>query len=154
MSHFTPSHRRRLVQPDQTSTTPPQTTEAYVSTSYVVRNRRATRSAELVEAVQRLDLTTDPTARAEIMAWINQAYQDRQGGDLIGLFARCHLGPPYIDHRMTLAGSIIEHYTPIDRVPPPFDGARPLARSNAYAYIEIYSDGQVVPVRQDGTSGV
>ena len=28
--------------------------------------------------------------------------------------------------------------------------ARPLARNDAYAFIEVYSDGAVIPVRPDG----
>jgi hypothetical protein len=151
MSESRASSRRRLVQPEQVTATAPQTVEAYVSTSYTLTNRRRARSGELVE---RLDLATDPTARAEIMDWITREYAERQGGELIGLFARCHLGPPYVDHRMTLAGAIIEHFAPWDRIPAPYDGARGLARSSAYAYIEVYADGQVIPVRQDGTSGV
>ena len=33
----------------------------------------------------------------------------------------------------------------------PYRQARALARSPAYAYIEVYSDGELVPVREDGT---
>lgn len=117
----------------------------------VDRNRRSIRSQELIEAVQRLDVTTDPAAANAIMKWINDEYANRQGGTLLGLFSRCYLGDPYVDHRLDLSGGyIVEHYTRDQSPPAPFQGARPLARSNAYIYIEVYDDGTVVPVRADG----
>ena len=76
---------------------------------------------------------------------------ERMGGVLLGLFARCYLGAPYVDHRLTIVGRILEHYSAGDEVPAPFDGARGLARSSVYSYIEIYSDGEVVPIAADGT---
>jgi len=82
---------------------------------------------------------------------IEAAYAERMGGVLLGLFARCYLGAPYVDHRLTIVGRILEHYTAGDEVPAPFDGARGLARSSVYSYIEIYSDGEIVPVTADGT---
>ena len=72
-------------------------------------------------------------------------------GLLLGLFARCHLGPPYVDHRLTVVGHILEHYRPTDIVPPPFDAARTLAQSPVYEYVEVYSDGDIIPVLADGS---
>lgn len=116
------------------------------------RSRRALpRSAQIMEAVRNLDMTQDTAYRAELIAWIEQAYAERMGGTLIGLFARCYLGEPYIDHQMSVDGAIIEHYAPSDPVPEPYRRARALAGSPAYAYIEVYSDGELVPVREDGT---
>ena len=113
--------------------------------------RRRPRSAELVQAVLNLDMTQDAAYRAELIDWIEAAYAERMGGVLLGLFARCYLGAPYVDHRLTIVGRILEHYSAGDEVPAPFDGARGLARSSVYSYIEIYSDGEVVPVTADGT---
>lgn len=117
----------------------------------VDRNRRAVRSKELVEAVQRLDTTTDSATAHAIMQWINDEYESRQGGTLVGLFSRCYLGSPYVDHRMDLTGGhILEHYTREDTPPPAFHPARPFARSDAYIFVEVYDDGTVVPIRPDG----
>ena len=113
--------------------------------------RRLPRSAELVQAVRNLDMTQDAAYRAELIDWIEAAYAERMGGVLLGLFARCYLGAPYVDHRLTIVGRILEHYSAGDEVPAPFDGARGLARSSVYSYIEIYSDGEIVPVTADGT---
>ena len=119
--------------------------------SFERNQRRRPRSAELVQAVLNLDMTQDAAYRAELIDWIEAAYAERMGGVLLGLFARCYLGAPYVDHRLTIVGRILEHYSAGDEVPTPFDGARVLARSSAYAYIEIYSDGEVVPIAADGT---
>lgn len=125
-----------------------------VVTPYALQNRRKARSRELMDAAQKLDMTTDPQVRRELGEWIAKLYEERGGGQPIGLFAHCYLGAPYIDHRLDLAGSIITHFTPQEPVPPAYAMARPLARSTAYLFIEVYEDGQVVPVRDDGTSAV
>lgn len=115
------------------------------------RNRRAIRSQDLVEAVRSLDTATDPAVAQAIMQWINDEYESRQGGALIGLFSRCYLGAPYVDHRLDLSGGyILEHFTREQNPPGPFQAARPFARSDAYIFIEVYDDGSVVPVRADG----
>lgn len=119
-------------------------------TDLMRRARRTRRAAELVEAVSRIDTATDPATLQALAAWIDDAYAQREGGELLGLFARCYLGPPYIDHRLSLAGTITEHYTPGDQVPPGFLPCRALARSDAYLFIEVYSDGQVIPIRATG----
>jgi hypothetical protein len=117
----------------------------------VDRNRRTVRSQELVAAVQALDTTTDPQLLDAVKQWIREEYDNRQGGQLVGLFSRCYLGHPYVDHRLDLSGGLIlEHFTAADDPPPPFLPARPFARSDAYIYVEVYSDGAVVPVRADG----
>jgi len=67
------------------------------------------------------------------------------------LFSRCYLGRPFIDHRLDLSFNIVDHYKSGEAVPPPYDAARALAANEAYAYIEVYADGELVPVREDGT---
>ena len=69
--------------------------------------RRRPRSAELVQAVLNLDMTQDAAYRAELIDWIEAAYAERMGGVLLGLFARCYLGAPYVDHRLTIVGRIL-----------------------------------------------
>ena len=108
-------------------------------------------SASIARALQRLDVEPDPVARRQIMEWIEEHYASREGGVLLGLMARCHLGAPYVDHALTITGFILEHYAPADQVAPGFAVARRLAANAAYEYIEVYSDGAVVPVRTDGS---
>lgn|GEM_PF-2319920 len=129
--------------PAQTLQRPPSALER--------RRRREPRPGELLQAVRNLDLTQDAAYRAELATWIEDAYTERMGGVLLGLFARCHLGPPYVDHRLTVVGHILEHYRPTDIVPPPFDAARTLAQSPVYEYVEVYSDGDIIPVLADGS---
>ncbi len=115
------------------------------------RLRRVIRSEDLVKAVQSLDTTTDPQMLQAIMQWINEEYESRQVGRLVGLFGRCYLGDPYIDHRFDMSGNmILEHFERSQEPPPAFQPARPFARSDAYVYIEVYDDGTVVPIRADG----
>jgi len=97
-------------------------------------------------------MSTDEISRREILSWLEELYAARDCGTLLGLFGMCYLGEPYVDHLMDIAGTIITHYKPSDLVPSPFDRARPLARSRAYLFIEVYSDGTVVPIRADGSS--
>lgn len=129
--------------PAQTLQRPPSALER--------RRRREPRPGELLQAVRNLDLTQDAAYRAELTEWIDNAYTERMGGVLLGLFTRCHLGPPYVDHRLTVVGHILEHYRPTDIVPPPFDAARTLAQSPVYEYVEVYSDGDIIPVLADGS---
>ena len=129
--------------PAQTLQRPPSALER--------RRRREPRPGELLQAVRNLDLTQHAAYRAELTEWIDNAYTERMGGVLLGLFARCHLGPPYVDHRLTVVGHILEHYRPTDIVPPPFDAARTLAQSPVYEYVEVYSDGDIIPVLADGS---
>lgn len=133
---------------------PSQTVAARTTSPQVMKNRSKRRSAELLEAIAQIDTITDPATQGELAAWINERYEERDGGTLVGLFGHCYLGDPYIDHRMDIAGNITQHFKPADGVPGPFAAARPLARSTAYLFIEIYDDGQVVPVRPDGSSAI
>lgn len=117
----------------------------------VDRNRRAVRSQELIEAVNRIDTTSDQATMQALRQWINDEYESRQGGTLLGLFSRCYLGAPYVDHRLDLSGStIVEHFTREQSPPGPFQMARPFARNHAYLFVEVYDDGAVVPIRADG----
>ncbi|MBK6440867.1 MAG: hypothetical protein IPH27_11440 [Actinomycetales bacterium] len=124
------------------------------TTAYTAKNRRKVRSRDLLDAIQRIDTTTDPAVLAALVDSIRAMYEERGGGELLGLFGRCFLGHPYVDHRMALSLAILHHYRHDEDPPPPFAVARPLARSDSYAFIEIYADGAIIPVRHDGTSAV
>lgn len=145
-------HRRRI----QSLETPvPSNVLAGSATiSHQARNRAAVRPGQVLEVLQRIDVTSDPALRQALLDWLQQVYDQRQGGELVGLFSRCYLGHPFLDHQLSLTGRIVEHYEHTQQPPPPFGSVRSLARSPAYAYIEIYSDGAVVPVRPNGTQAV
>ena len=116
------------------------------------REFRKARGANLVNTVAQLDAAMDEQTRRQLAEWIAGEYTNEYGGAFpLGFLATCHLGPPYVDHRLSLLETIVEHYGPSDLVPTPFGEARSLVRSGAYLFVEIYSDGQLIPVRKDGT---
>lgn len=121
-----------------------------VPTDYTLAKRMKPRSLDLLVSVRSLDTSLDPQANAVIMQTIRDEYDARQGGMLVGLFSRCYLGPPYVDHKLDIFGNICEHFVPSDDVEFPYSQARGLVRSDAYAFVELYSDGAVVPIRTDG----
>lgn len=122
----------------------------YVSPRYLASNRRLRRPAELTETVRHLDAYGDPQGAAELADWLQNEYSSRGCGLVVGLFSHCYLGPPFIDHQLDMTTRILQHFTPSQSVPPMFEPCRPYARSTAYAFIEVYADGTVVPVREDG----
>lgn len=126
--------------------------EQSTTLAFEKRNRLEKRSVELIEAVRALDTATDAAYRQELIEWIKNAYAERMGGALFAIFSKCYLGEPYVDHHLSIAGEIMEHYQRSDTIPAIFSQARALAKSSAYAYIEIYSDGQIVPVARDGSA--
>lgn len=116
--------------------------------------RRSRRSEHLLEALKQIDVAPSIGAQREIVEWLREVYEKRGGGTLVGLFGHCYLGHPYIDHAFDMSGAIMRHYTPGEAVPLVYVGARPFAVSDAYSYIEIYADGQIVPIRPDGTPAI
>lgn len=160
---------RRIVPPSQHSpvtaapssgqrTTAPRTIQPNavgqqsVVSAYTLHQRNALRSADLVRAVLTLDTQVSPSVRRELLEWITEEYANRGGGVLLGLLAHCYLGHPYVDHTLSLDGFILEHYSAREAPPAIYQPARPLARGEHYAYIEVYDDGAIVPVREDGRS--
>lgn len=118
-----------------------------------IRELRRPRSAALLEAIGRMDAGLDEQACRALAEQVGAQYAKEYGGGVpIGLLATCYLGAPYVDHRLNLIELIVEHYTPTSAVPDPYASARPLVRSGAYAYVEVYSDGLVVPVLRDGSA--
>lgn len=112
------------------------------------------RHSGLFQAVHRLDAQIDEASRRELSAWITDQYATDYGDVPLGFLSRCYLGPPYVDHRLDLLHSIVEHFAPGDAVPSPFDRARVLARLSSYEYIEVYGSGTLVPIRVDGSVDV
>lgn len=121
---------------------------------YQRAQRRLRRPSELIHAIAQVDPTVDPQAQHDLIDWIKEFYAQNNGGELIGMFSKCYLGHPYVDHQLSLAGSIVDHYRASDLPPPQFATCRPLARSDSYLFIEVYSDGEIVPIRIDGTAAM
>jgi len=119
-----------------------------------VRNLRKQRGDNVVAAVHRLDANLDQATRDHLVQWIQAEYLNEIGDMPLGFVAVCGLGPPYVDHILDLGHNIVNHYAPTDPMPEPFASARMLARSGAYAYVEVYLSGTVVPVLADGSAVV
>jgi hypothetical protein len=113
---------------------------------------RRRRHAGFLETAHRLDVGLDATACAALAKWAREEYEREIGDIPIGLVATCHLGPPYVDHRLDLFQSILEHYAPLDVMPEPYAGARMLVRSGAYEFVEVWASGELRPVRADGST--
>lgn len=155
-----PRFRRRIVLNSGLSPVASQVHNAsgnatgFVSAAELTRRRRQVRDTDLLEAVKRLDAEPSLEAQLKLLKWLQQEYDARGGGPLLGLFSRCYLGPPYVDHMLNLMGQICEHYSLSESPQGPYLAARALAKNPAYAYVEVYADGVVIPVRTDGTSAV
>jgi hypothetical protein len=108
------------------------------------------RPTDLLHAVRRLDAQLSDDALRETARWIGEQYLTSYGTAPIGYVAPCFLGSPYVDHRLGLDGCVLEHYALTDVMPEPFGAARMLARSGAYAYVEVYDGGLLLPVLADG----
>jgi hypothetical protein len=115
------------------------------------RASRAPRHAGIFEAVHRIDGQLDAAARAELGRWVRDEYEREFGDVPLGFVAQCHLGPPYVDHRLDLFNSILQHYAPADVMPDPFAKARMLVRTGAYDFVEVYASGDLRPVLADGS---
>ncbi|MFI6652856.1 hypothetical protein ACIBI8_35285 [Streptomyces sp. NPDC050529] len=109
------------------------------------------RSRALRDAMVALDSGIDEAQARHVIDGICREYESVHGGLPLGFLARCHLGPPFVDHQLALDHTIVRHFAPADTLPQPFAAARMLARSGRYAYIEVYSDGLAIPVLTDGT---
>ncbi|WP_239085095.1 hypothetical protein [Streptomyces halstedii] len=115
------------------------------------QGRYGPRSAALRDAMASLDSGIDEARARRLIDGIRQEYASVHGGVPLGFLAHCSLGPPYVDHRLTLDHTVVRHFAPADTLPEPFAAARMLARSERYAYIEVFSDGLTLPVLMDGT---
>ncbi|MCX5380690.1 hypothetical protein [Streptomyces sp. NBC_00091] len=114
-------------------------------------DRLKNRPGELLEAVGLLDAGLDEAARRRLADRIRGQYAAEYLSAPVGFLARCHLGPPYVDHILDLFGAIVTHYAPRDTLPDPYGNARMLVRNPGYACVEVYSDGLVLPVLTNGS---
>lgn len=145
-------NRRVIAEPGQVAAVRSSTSSLAQRSS--LAERRKPRHSGLFEAVARLDASIDAAARRELADWIRDQYAQDYPEVPLGFVARCYLGPPFVDHRLSLMQSIVEHYQPADSVPHPFGGARMMARLGSYEFVEVYSNGTFIPVRTDGTVDV
>ncbi|MGW8765649.1 hypothetical protein ACWGN5_24420 [Streptomyces sp. NPDC055815] len=109
------------------------------------------RSERLRGALGRLDAGLDEAASRQLADWAREEYAAAHGAVPLGFVARCYLGPPYVDHILNLFQVIVRHYSPAQAMPDPFGKARMTARSGGYAYVEVYDNGLILPVLEDGT---
>ncbi|MDT0445435.1 hypothetical protein [Streptomyces johnsoniae] len=100
--------------------------------------------------MERLDAGLDEAARTELIDWLRAEYATSHGGAPLGSVAVCRLGPPHVDHILDLSRSIVHHYAPAEPMPEPFARARMLVRTGAYAWVEVFDDGHLLPVHADG----
>ena len=114
--------------------------------------RQKRRHSGLFQAVLRLDTEMDAAARRELADWITEQYHTEFDAVPLGFVAQCHLGAPYIDHRLDLIGSIVEHYSPSQQMPVPFESARMMARTSSYVFVEVFATGELVAVLADGST--
>ncbi|MER7585249.1 hypothetical protein [Kitasatospora sp. NPDC097691] len=144
---------RRVVRPGPAAAPPGRASAAPARTtrSGATADQLRPRHADLLKAVRRLDAGLDPAACAELSDWLQEHYRTAYGDVPLGFLATCYLGPPYVDHQLDLFRAIVQHFAPGDRLPEPFGAARMIVRTGAYAYVEVYSGGLVLPVLQDGS---
>ncbi|MFJ9813713.1 hypothetical protein ACIRU3_00330 [Streptomyces sp. NPDC101151] len=149
---------RRVVRPAQQGpntqqglSTRPGAASANPAPGVVRRELYTPRSRKLTDAVGRLDAGLDEQACRSLAEWVRDHYTTAYASVPLGFVARCHLGPPYVDHQLNLFHVIVRHFSPAEPMPEPFSAARMLARSGGYAYVEVYDDGLILPVLDDGT---
>ena len=112
-----------------------------------------TRSSTYLDFVKDLDLGHRTLTSSEIenlKRKIAEEIGDKFMADqLLGLLAKCRLGPEYHVHSLNFAGSIIKHYKIGETVDAEFMSAVPHALQTIYEFIEIYR-GRLVCVYPDG----
>jgi hypothetical protein len=120
-------------------------------TPAALRELYGRRGARLLDSVRKLDTGLDERACRALADWIRDEYASAHSDVPLGFVARCYLGPPYVDHQLSLLHVIVRHFAAAEPMPEPFAAARMTARSGGYAYVEVYSDGLILPVLDDGT---
>lgn len=143
--------RREEVQRQKAGLTAARLKEANASD---LRPRLRPRSELFRETVAALDArTSSKVDLGEAISRIRSEYAPHEPIP-IALVARCYLGEPYEVHICDLSGAILQHFERGHAMPSPEEDARTLALHPDYAFIEIYSDATLVPVRRDGTAVV
>lgn len=105
---------------------------------------RKPRSAAYMDAMRKLDIgshTHHDELKDEIIRIIRDEFPEVQlEGILIGVIAKCYIGPEYDVHSIGLDGGIIHHYKKDEPMNPELARARGLAARGTYEFIEVYHD--------------
>lgn len=113
------------------------------------------RSKKYLDLIAGLDTNTLTHTKGidELIKAIQEEFGTAEIANLpLGIVSKCFLGHPYEVHTLDLSGSqIIKHYKISETMDPQFEKARSVAKHNAYAIVEIYSN-KIIIIREDGTA--
>ena len=105
---------------------------------------RKPRSKEYMEAMRKLDIgghVHNDAQKEEILNILQNEFPEIQlAGLLVGIVAKCYIGPEYDVHTLSLGGGIIHHYLRGEFMAPELARARGLAARGIYEFIEVYAD--------------
>ena len=105
---------------------------------------RKPRSKEYLEAMRKLDIgshTHNDAQRDEILRILHDEFPEIELEKiLIGIIAKCYIGPEYDVHSLNVSGGIIHHYHWDEPMDPELVKARALAARGTYELIEVYHD--------------
>jgi len=126
--------------------------------SLVLEKRlREKRSNEYMDAIGKLDLGRCDQCKKQFnncVEVIKSEFKDiPETHQLVGLLAKCYLGPPYDVHTVDISGNIMIHYKKHESIPSLMETARSLALHGGYKFIEVYTD-LLCAVKADGTVSI
>ena len=104
------------------------------------------RSQEYVEALYHLDLGDIECDQKKINALIEKIASEFPETEvsvedyLIGIIAKCYIGPTYTVHTLNYAQQILRHYQQGESLPEGLDKGLILAQSGRFAFVEIYTN--------------
>ena len=121
-----------------------RTSSRQMSKTELDRLLRKPRSKEYMEAIRKLDIGSHvlgDAQRDEIIRILQEEFPEVQlGGILVGIVAKCYIGPEYDVHSINMSGGIIHHFQKNESMPPELAKARALAARGTYEFIEVYHD--------------
>ncbi len=120
------------------------TTRHTMSKLEMDRLLRKPRSKEYMEAMRKLDIGShvhNDAQKEEILNILRNEFPEIQlSGILLGILAKCYIGPEYDVHSIDMMGGIIHHYRHGEAMDPALVRARALAARGIYEFIEVYND--------------
>jgi hypothetical protein len=138
-------------QPSLQTTTTTDKKTGFISDSDWLKKR----SKKYVEFFSKLDQhsLTDTKGWNELMGLIKEEFGAAELATLpLGIVSKCFIGHPYEVHILDLGTHhIVQHFKIDEPMPGEFEKARTLAKHNAYALIEVYTD-KLILFREDGTA--
>jgi hypothetical protein len=117
-----------------------------------ILKKRTKKYLDLIAGLDAKTLT-DTKGMEELMKAIQEEFGTAELVSLpLGIVSKCYLGHPYEVHTLDLIGSqIIKHYKTNESMSAEYEKARTVAKHNAYALVEVYSD-KIILIREDGTA--